>query len=40
MTGRGRGKYMYKSEIRKEGEVFFREELSHYFEKNRIWYIV
>ncbi len=40
MTGRGKGKYMYKSDIKKEGEIFFREELSKYFKNNKIWYIV
>lgn len=40
MTGRGRGKYMYKADFRNEGEVFFREELNTYFKKNKIWYIV
>ena len=40
MTGRGRGKYMYKEYIRKEGEIFFREKLTKYFPKNKIVYIV
>lgn len=40
MTGRGRGKYMYKKNLRDEGEVFFREQLNKYFKNNRIWYIV
>ena len=40
MTGRGRGKYMYKLNYRKEGETFFREELKKYFHNNKIWYIV
>lgn len=40
MTGRGKGKYMYKNELRQEGEKFFREELGQYFKNNRIWYIV
>ena len=40
MTGRGRGKYMYKEYIRKEGEIFFREKLAKYFPKNNILYIV
>ena len=26
MTGRGRGKYWYKEEMRKEGEKFFKEQ--------------
>ena len=40
MTGRGRGKYMYKTDIRKEGEKFIREEMSKYFPNNSIEYIV
>ena len=40
MTGRGKGKYWYKNDIRKEGEVFFRENLNKYFPNNKIIYIV
>jgi spore photoproduct lyase len=40
MTGRGRGKYWYKDEVRKEGEIFFREQLKKYFPNNEILYIV
>lgn len=40
MTGRGRGKYMYKNDIRKEGEIFFREEMNKWFPYNKIEYIV
>lgn len=40
MTGRGKGKYWYKEEIRKEGEKFFKEELKKYFPSNEILYIV
>lgn len=40
MTGRGRGKYWYKSDIRKEGEIFFRENLNKFFKDNKIIYIV
>ena len=40
MTGRGRGKYMYKKDIRKKGEEFFREKLGKYFPSNEIVYIV
>ena len=40
MTGRGRGKYMYRNELRIDGEKFFRESLNKYFPKNRIVYIV
>ena len=40
MTGRGRGKYMYKNEHRRDGEMFFRETLKKYFPNNEIKYIV
>ena len=40
MTGRGRGKYMYKKEIREEGEVFLRNTMKKYFPNNQILYIV
>ena len=40
MTGRGRGKYMYKNEFRQEGEKFFIENLKKYFPNNEIKYIV
>ena len=40
MTGRGRGKYMYKNDIRKEGEIFLREQMNKYFSNNTIEYIV
>ena len=40
MTSRGRGKYMYKKEIREEGEKYLREELEKYFPKNKIMYVV
>ena len=40
MTGRGRGKYMYKTELRKDGEMFFREAFKKYFPNNKILYIV
>ena len=40
MTGRGKGKYMYKESIRKEGEEFFREKMQKYFPNNKIEYIV
>lgn len=40
MTVRGRGKYMYKKEVKEEGEVFFREKLNKYFPNNKIIYIV
>ncbi len=40
MTGRGRGKYMYKNYVREDGEKFFREKLKKYFPENKIIYIV
>lgn len=40
MTGRGRGKYMYKNNLRYEGEIFFREQLNKHFKNNKIIYIV
>ena len=40
MTGRGRGKYMYKSMYKKYGENFFIENLSKYFPQSKIVYIV
>lgn len=40
MTGRGKGKYMYKTELRKDGEMFFREQMKKYFPINKIEYIV
>ena len=40
MTGRGRGKYMYKNDIRKDGEIFLREQMQKYFPTNKIEYIV
>ena len=40
MTGRGRGKYMYKNELRKDGEKFFTDLIESTFGKNKIVYIV
>ncbi|MBR3249925.1 MAG: spore photoproduct lyase [Clostridia bacterium] len=40
MTGRGKGKYMYKNFYRQDGELFFRENLAKYFPNNEIMYIV
>ena len=40
MTGRGKGKYMYKSELRKEGEQFIREQMKKYFPNSPIMYVV
>ena len=40
MTGRGKGKYAYKLEIRKEAEKYLREQMRKYFPNNQIEYIV
>lgn len=40
MTGRGKGKYMYKKEIREDGEIFIRETMKKYFPNNKIEYVV
>lgn len=40
MTGRGMGKYCYKQDTRKDGEIFLREQLAKYFPNNTIEYIV
>ncbi len=40
MTGRGRWKYAYKTEIRKEAEKIIREQMNKYFPNNKIEYIV
>ncbi len=39
MTGRGRGKYCYRNDIRLEAESFLRQELSHQLETMPILYI-
>lgn len=40
MTGRGRGKYCYKEQFRREGEAFLREEIRKYLGNMRIVYVV
>ena len=40
MTGRGRGKYMYKKEYREDGREFFLDMMRRYFPYNEIKYIV
>ena len=40
MTGRGKGKYMYKESVRDEGRKFFIEQMRKYFSGNEIAYIV
>jgi spore photoproduct lyase len=39
-TGRGRGKYWYREQLRAEGEVFFREKLGRALPEMEILYIV
>ncbi len=39
MTGRGRGKYCYKKQVRDSAEAFFLSLLGEYFPENRIWYV-
>ena len=38
MTGRGKGKYTYKQDVRKEAEGYIKELLVKYFPKNKIIY--
>lgn len=40
MMVRGRGRYMYKKEIREDGSRFFEEIMRKYFPGNEIKYIV
>ena len=40
MKGGGRGKYRYKEEYRKEGDIFLKEKMKKYFPNNNIEYIV
>ena len=40
MTGRGKGKYMYKNQYRVDGEIFLRKQMKKYFPNNEIMYIV
>ena len=40
MMVRGRGRYMYKKEIREDGSKFFEEIMKKYFPENEIKYIV
>ena len=40
MTGRGRGKYMYKKEIKEDGEELLKNTMKKYFPNNKILYIV
>ena len=40
MTGRGRGKYAYRKDLREEGRRFFEYNLNKFFPNNNIEYIV
>lgn len=40
MTGRGRGKYCYRQDLRAKGEMFLREEISKYLREMKILYVV
>lgn len=40
MTGRGKGKYMYRKDIREDGEIFIRDLMKKYFSNNTIEYVV
>lgn len=40
ITGRGRGKYVYKQDIKNTATDFLLEKLKHFFPKNKILYIV
>mgnify|MGYP004541181739 FL=1 len=40
MTGRGNGKYAYKTSVRQEAEIYLRELMKKYFPNNKIEYVV
>ena len=40
MTGRGKGKYMYKEKVKDEARLFFEKKMKEYFPDNKIMYIV
>ena len=40
MTGRGKGKYMYKPDIKEEGKKYMGDLMHKYFPNNEIKYIV
>ncbi len=40
MTGRGRGKYWYKTDLREDGKRFFMDKMHDFFPHNTIEYIV
>jgi spore photoproduct lyase len=40
MTGRGKGKYMYRKELREDGTMFIEEMMRKYLPNSKIEYIV
>ena len=40
MTGRGKGKYIYKKEIKQDAEEFLKETMKKYLPNSKILYIV
>ena len=40
MTGRGNGKYAYKTSVRQDAEIYLRELMKKYFSNNKIEYVV
>ena len=40
MTGRGKGKYMYKNELREDGSCFIKKMMKKYLPTSKIAYIV
>ena len=40
MQGRGKGKYMYKSNLREDGKKFLLDEMYKHFKSNKIEYVV
>ena len=40
MTGRGRGKYCYREDIRKDGELFLRQEIEAKLKEMTVLYVV
>ena len=40
MTGRGRGKYCYRKELREDGEIYLRSLIGRYLKDMKILYVV
>ena len=40
MTGRGKGKYMYKKELREDGTEFIKDMMRKYLPSSEIKYVV